>query len=76
MRNQAVREESSLGLMLGISAIVLMGYVAGSPDVAPMLPVSVEQPFTKLHRELHEIGSGVVQSAWDTLQRAASVFTC
>ncbi len=75
MRKQAVREESSLGLMLGISAIILMGYVAGSPDVAPMLPMSIEQPFTKLHKELHAIASGVVQSAWDTLQRAAAVFT-
>ncbi len=71
MRNQVRREESSLGLLLGISAVMMMGYAMGSPQVAPMLPPAMERPFASLHKELHEVGAKAARSAADTWQRAA-----
>jgi hypothetical protein len=73
MRNVVKRDDSSLGLLIGISAIMLMGYTVGSPNVAPMLPRTMERPFTQLHKELHEFGSRAAQSAIDTWQRAADL---
>ncbi len=73
MRNQVKQDESSRGMLLGISAIMLMGYVMGSPDVAPMLPQSMERPFTQLHKELHQIGIKATDSAIGTWQRASEL---
>ncbi len=73
MRNQVKQDDSSLGLIIGITAIMLMGYTVGSPNVAPMLPPSMERPFTQLHKELHWFGSKAVQSASESLQRAADL---
>lgn len=73
MRNQVKREESSLGLVLGISAVLMMGYAVGSPQVAPMLPPSMERPFANMHKELHEVGAKAARSAADTWQKAAGL---
>ncbi len=74
MQNQVRREESSLGLLIGISTVLLMGYTAGSPGVAPMLPASMERPFTKLHEQLHSFGSQAVQSVWGVVEQVISLF--
>lgn len=52
----------ALGMHHGLAALFTMAYGLGSPDVAPLLPRTMEVAFGKLHKEFNEIGSSVYQS--------------
>jgi hypothetical protein len=52
----------ALGMHHGLAALFTMAYGLGSPDVAPMLPRTMELAFAKLHKEMNDMGSSVYQS--------------
>jgi hypothetical protein len=52
----------ALNMNHGFAALLTMAYGMGSPDVAPMLPRTMELAFAKLHKEFNVIGSSVYQS--------------
>ena len=71
MSKKVKQDGSSLGFLTGITAVILVGYTVGSPNVAPMLPPTMERPFARLHNELHGFGSRAARSAFDNWQRVA-----
>jgi hypothetical protein len=63
------RPDSGAGLFSGICALCLMGYVAGSPEVAPMLPNTMQRAFVKLHEEMSGASHKAIDRAQQTLER-------
>jgi hypothetical protein len=66
-------KESSAGLLSSITVMLMIGYAAGSPTIAPMLPPMMERAFVNLNQNMTDVALKAMIAASQTLEQVGVI---
>ena len=67
------KKESSAGVLSSLTVTLMIGYAAGSPAIAPLLPPTMERAFSNLNQNMTDVALKAMTSASQTLEQAGVI---